>query len=607
MAFDDFDYEENPVEDASMSRVSYVAEPPTDPSRIRALQQATQEEKLMQTAPTAPAPGPAAQPTLSKPTLEKLGSRTAPIDRGIPFVDLPRALNPDAEFDRLVREKLEGQHTDRAHLKSRVKNLADSHLAWQWQALDAVMGGGAAVWEGLRSGGNRLLGTLPDIEAAATCKRVNQAKPIVIDLDDDEAEGTQPRRMQSRDPGDDFSDLVASAAKEPIPARIPRAEMPSETPQGREGLMVSDVATTLDAEAAASKKTRPGDAKSCLAPSTAMTSSAASSLGALFAKNDGRPATDASSGQAALSTVQEDEEPATVEAKPTQSSKAKSVLAQSTVMSSSAAGALGSLLAKSSPSTRPPEATDAPEASASTEPLPKKSSGAKSVLNQSTAMTSSAAGALGGLLNPGASSPPPARTVPESAEDASSTPPPAKKASGAKSVLNQSSMTEPPATSSSEPGTTATATDAPPPKKSSGAKSVLNQSAMTSSAAGALSGLLAQGGPKSSAPRPEGSASDASTAAPKRSPDDRKSALAASTVMTSSAAATLGALAAPKAKPKDPAPAPATQAASSDVGAAPAPKPKAARPKGESKTVISGLNTSSAASALLGPMVQAKK
>eukprot|EP00439_Symbiodinium_sp_Y106_P007429 s1507_g1.t1 len=82
---------------------------------------------------------------------------------------------------------------------------------------------------------------------------------------------------------------------------------------------------------------------------------------------------------------------------------------------------------------------------------------------------------------------------------------------------------------------------------------------MTSSAAGALSGLLAQGGPKSSAPRPEGSASDASTAAPKRSPDDRKSALAASTVMTSSAAATLGALAAPKAKPKDPAPAPATQ------------------------------------------------
>eukprot|EP00439_Symbiodinium_sp_Y106_P053616 s3135_g7.t1 len=51
---------------------------------------------------------------------------------------------------------------------------------------------------GLRSGGNRLLGTLPDIEAAATCKRVNQAKPIVIDLDDDEAEGTQPRRMQSR-------------------------------------------------------------------------------------------------------------------------------------------------------------------------------------------------------------------------------------------------------------------------------------------------------------------------------------------------------------------------------------------------------------------------
>ncbi|CAE7402076.1 met16 [Symbiodinium natans] len=240
-------------------------------------------------------------------------------------------------------------------------------------------------------------------------------------------------------------------------------------------------------------------------------------------------------------------------------------------MSSSAAGALGSMLAKSSPA-RPPEAggaqdSGAPSAPAASEPTPKKS-GAKSVLNQSSAMTSSAAGALGGLLSQGSA--PPTRTDPSATGDAAPEAPPAKKASAAKSVLNQSTAmtssaagalggllsqgaakapptrTEPPAGSSDAPATSAKASsEAPPAKKASGAKSVLNQSStMTSSAAGALGGLLAQGGPKSSASMPAGSAGTASAApaasAPPRSADDRKSALATSTVMTSSAAANLG-------------------------------------------------------------------
>jgi len=618
-----------PKEEPSLSRASYVAEPPTDPSRARALQQATHEEASMR-----PSQARSPSPTLPQLALGQFPPpAVAPATKQTPFVDLQRPLNGESEFDRLVREKLEGQHTDRAHLKSRVRSLAEGHLAWQWQALDAVLESGVAVWEGLRSGGHRLLGTLPDIEAAATCKRITQAKPIVIDLDDEEGDGTQPNKIESRDPGDEFRDLVASAAREPIPARIPRAEAISHTPQGTEGLTVSEpAASTLDAEGvAAPKKARPGDAKSCLAPSTAMTSSAASSLGALFSKGaDRRPSVE-ESGVEGLATVKEDEAP-----KPKQSSKAKSVLAQSTVMSSSAAGALGGLLAKSS--ARPPEKGIEEDEEPAGEVKPKQQSGAKSVLNQSSAMTSSAAGALSGLLAQGAAkapptetSPPP-RTSPPAAEEAQAAPPP-KKASGAKSVLNQSTaMTSsaagalggllaqgaakaPPAATGPSAGASesqaSSSSAAPPPKKASGAKSVLNQStAMTSSAAGALGALAAKGGPKAPPARPsqEVETAAAPEAAPKRRPDDRKSALAASSVMTSSAAATLGALTAPPKRTEEPVAKPEVAVSSASATTAPpAAKPKAARPKGESKTVISGLNTSSAASALLGPMVQAKK
>eukprot|EP00913_Durusdinium_trenchii_P009926 g9317.t1 len=65
-----------------------------------------------------------------------------------------RALKPDmvedrlgGGFDRLIREKLEGQHTDRTHFKNRVQNRAQGHLSWQWQALDALLDGSLAMWE----------------------------------------------------------------------------------------------------------------------------------------------------------------------------------------------------------------------------------------------------------------------------------------------------------------------------------------------------------------------------------------------------------------------------------------------------------------------------
>eukprot|EP00913_Durusdinium_trenchii_P010144 g9511.t1 len=95
----------------------------------------------------------------------------------------------------------------------------------------------------------------------------------------------------------------------------------------------------------------------------------------------------------------QDSNAAQATAEPKRSTAAKSVLNQSTVMSSSAAGALGSLL-----SAKPSEAasgTATPKVPPTgTTPEPKHSgAGAKSVLNQSTVMSSSAAGALGSLIS----------------------------------------------------------------------------------------------------------------------------------------------------------------------------------------------------------------
>jgi len=516
----------------------------------------------------------------------------------------PRRLTSDPrdenEFDRLIREKLEGQHSARTQFRKTVTERAQGHLSWQWQTLDAVIDGTFAMWEGVRSTGGRLLGMVPSIPDAANCKRMTQAKPIVIDIGEDGL---------PQDPGDEFSDLLSgpAATREPIPARIPRAEIPPFTPVGREGLTVMDVpepgptaevqektskpkdtasalsvsskmtssaaallgglskkpASTAEATEPLSEKKviRPGDSKSCIAPTSAMNSSAASSLGALFAKQS-QP-----NAEEGMTTINEEQETPVEEAKTTKtvtpkaSGKAKSVVVQSSAMSSSVAGALGALTAR-------PAAAAAEEEQQQQEskaPAPKKSAGAKSVLNQSTVMSSSAAGALGGLLS----------KAPKST----------------------------PADADATPETSDQKAEAPPPKKSAAAKSVLNQSTvMSSSAAGALGGLLAKSKPAEppAAPAEQPAASESpreATAKAKGRPADRQSALAASTVMTSSAAATLGALGGAKAPP--------TAAPKEGSGTAPVAKTKSKPKAGQS--VISGLNTSSSASALLGPMMQAKK
>lgn len=550
--------EQGKVKDAAptgVSRASIEAELPTEQSRMRAMRQVEADAPTM--GPGVPGPygayGPAYGPAYGQ--APSHSERSEPLE--MPKLNLgnrsPRSASPrngyESEFDRLIREKLEGQHTDRTHFKNRVQNRAQGHLSWQWQALDALLDGSLAMWEGVRNTGGRLLGMMPDVRDAANCRRVNQAKPIIINLEDEE-EKTLPQ-----DPGDEFSDMftLSAAVREPTPARIPKAEVPPLTPAGREGLTVKEIAEPNPAQASKPKDTasalsvsskmtssaaallggfasktpekadgdgasqpsekkpiRPGDSKSCVAPS-AMKSSAASSLGALFAKQSAQD-------EETMAPIQEEPEEAKPKtAAPKASGKAKSVV-QSTALSSSAAGALGGLVGKARPET-PPQDSNAAQATAE----PKRSTAAKSVLNQSTVMSSSAAGALGSLLS----------AKPSEAASGTATP------------------KVPPT------GTT------PEPKHSgAGAKSVLNQSTvMSSSAAGALGSLISKAKAPSTAPVPEGEAS------------------------------------APVAKSTD-VPAKAPQGGSGPVAKA---KPKAGQ------SVISGLNTSSSAAQALGSMLQAKK
>ncbi|OLQ08949.1 Cytochrome c6 [Symbiodinium microadriaticum] len=107
MAFDDFDYEENPVEDASMSRVSYVAEPPTDPSRIR---NAGREVDADGTNSLVSQYNTNCMRTGWFNQSIFVAKRTAPIDRGIPFACT-------AAFSTVAMAKLSTSGTGRAGRK----------------------------------------------------------------------------------------------------------------------------------------------------------------------------------------------------------------------------------------------------------------------------------------------------------------------------------------------------------------------------------------------------------------------------------------------------------------------------------------------------------
>ncbi|CAK9092948.1 unnamed protein product [Durusdinium trenchii] len=148
--------EQGKVKDAAptgVSRASIEAELPTEQSRMRAMRQVEADAPTM--GPGVPGPygayGPAYGPAYGQ--APSHSERSEPLE--MPKLNLgnrsPRSASPrngyESEFDRLIREKLEGQHTDRTHFKNRVQNRAQGHLSWQWQALDALLDGSLAMWE----------------------------------------------------------------------------------------------------------------------------------------------------------------------------------------------------------------------------------------------------------------------------------------------------------------------------------------------------------------------------------------------------------------------------------------------------------------------------
>jgi len=234
-----------------------------------------------------------------------------------------------------------------------------------------------------------------------------------------------------------------------------------------------------------------------------------------------------------------------------------SALSATSAMTSSAAQLLGGL-------TAPPRRPAAGAAAGSA-----KADDGKSVLGPSSGMSSSAASALGALAANSSARRPAAEGA---AEDS-------------KSVLPPSATQRRAAGGRADDG-----------------KSVLGPaSGMNSSAASALSAL----GNKSQAAKKSGGATT-----PGRS-DDKKSAIASSQGASSSAAAALGPMASGATRGASPAPAASTSREDSAEPAAsgsarPAGRSAGGAKKNDQKTVISGLNSSSAASSLLGPMMQAQ-
>ncbi|CAE8671212.1 unnamed protein product, partial [Polarella glacialis] len=393
----------------------------------------------------------------------------------------PQSWKAESEIDRIIRDRLEGQHTDRAHMGNRMKGLAENHLSFAGQLQDAVYSGGWALLEGLQYGGSVLLGRVPTVEPTAACKRVAKAIPVIIfegDTDDEEEAGAAPM-THYREPGDEFADLIAqpiAASLEPVPGRVRREDMPAFTPVG--GHQASDgsyfpadqydshyappvrpspeapkappaaerladssrlpAASAAAEPAARAAMQRPSDAKSAfVGPSSGMTSSAAGSLGAFMSRGAAPPA-------AAAPRPPAQEVPAPAEAPGREAPEKRPPTTTSVAYSDPAPQPAG-----------PPPADAAPR-----QPAPIRPSGgaSKSVFAASSGMTSSAASSLAGFMGGGARS----RPAPSAASEA---PPAAVEPAAA-----------PPTVSEVEPPASRESPTKRPPAVSGQSKSVLGNS-----------------------------------------------------------------------------------------------------------------------------------
>jgi len=170
-------------------------------------------------------------------------------------------------------------------------------------------------------------------------------------------------------------------------------------------IQASQLQEEASAKPAAAQQSKSARAKSVLATSQVMSSSAAGALsGLIAAKAAARPSAIPEESQVAEESAPAvlADSPSQEAPKPKRSGQSKSVMVTSSAMTSSAAGALGAVLAQGSSATTAPapaaqEAAAAIGREAEFPVRPRTANDGKSALATSTAMTSSAAAALGGL------------------------------------------------------------------------------------------------------------------------------------------------------------------------------------------------------------------
>lgn len=172
----------------------------------------------------------------------------------------------EREIDRLVREKLEGQNTDRTQLNRGVRQMAQYQQSWTGRIEDVCSGLGQTFLEGLYDGSLSLFRTVRQLEP--TCKKVAKSVPIVIYEDED-------------DNADGFNDLIANTSEEKPPAAKPAKQKKTKSGAAEPSEEKTQQENTQQDTPKPKEKTRrkKADNESSLSSSTAMTSSAAKTLG----------------------------------------------------------------------------------------------------------------------------------------------------------------------------------------------------------------------------------------------------------------------------------------------------------------------------------------
>eukprot|EP00927_Polykrikos_kofoidii_P009458 TRINITY_DN13941_c0_g1_i1.p1 TRINITY_DN13941_c0_g1~~TRINITY_DN13941_c0_g1_i1.p1 ORF type:complete len:591 (-),score=91.35 TRINITY_DN13941_c0_g1_i1:352-1953(-) len=123
----------------------------------------------------------------------------------------PKKLNIDIE--KLVREHLEGDYTDRASTKQTMKKMSEYHKTWAGQFESTARSSAWALYEGIRNGPSVLLGRVQEVKVGnCACKKtkvpfVTIVEPGQEDEQDDALDPRAPLKFPTTQP------LPAASAK----------------------------------------------------------------------------------------------------------------------------------------------------------------------------------------------------------------------------------------------------------------------------------------------------------------------------------------------------------------------------------------------------------